>query len=280
MTKRLAVEKDGLGSATKDSIHYLFSARDPGTGRGLTTAELIADTSLIITAGSDTTSTALSATIFYLLHHPRQLDRVKSEIRTSFYSERDICDGNALKKLVYLRACINEALRLSPPLPSHLPREVLEDGLMIEDIYIPKGTIVGTSAYAIHHNEEYYQDPYEFRPERWIVGERLDPESDSYEVSTAESVAKAQSAFCAFSLGPYGCPGKNMAYLEITFALAILLFSYDIRLPIDPRVREPSGEGTPGDRHFGRRRRCEYQLIDQSLSMRDGPMVEFRARED
>lgn len=279
MTQRLTTEKNGTKSPVKDCIHYLFAARDPETGRGLTATELTADTSLLLTAGSDTTSTVLSATMFYLIHNPRQLDRVKSEIRASFTSKHGIRDGNSVNKLVYLRACIDESLRLSPPLPSHLPREVFNEDLVIDNIHIPKGTVVGTSSYAIHHAEEYYPDPYEFRPERWIVGERLDSETNPGEISTVDSVAKARSAFCPFSLGPFGCPGKNMAYLELTFALATLLFSYDIRRPLDPNSREPSGEGAHDNEHPGRRRQCEYQLIDQSLSGRDGPMVEFRARE-
>jgi hypothetical protein len=66
-----------------------------------------------------------------------------------------------------------------------------------------------------------------------------------------------------------------VAYLEIMLALSVLLFSYDIQLP--DVEKEPSGEGMSDDKHWGRRRVDEYQLVDQFLANRDGPMIQFRA---
>jgi len=79
----------------------------------------------------------------------------------------------------------------------------------------------------------------------------------------------------AFSLGPRGW---SIAYLDAMLALAMLLFLYDIRLPEDAGKREPSGEGRPNDKHWGRRRKDEYQLVEYFLSEREGPMVELKAR--
>jgi cytochrome P450 len=266
MEQRIAAEKDASKQTPKDFMHYLLNAKDPLTGKGLTTTELNSESSLLISAGSDTTSITISATLFYLLHYPVSLAKTTTEVRNTFASVNEIRGGKILNGLVYLRACIDEALRLSPPVPSHLPREVLPGGLTIDGHYFPKGTVVGTAPYAIHHCKEYFPEPFVFRPERWIMDDN------------PKSVATARAAFFSFSLGPRGCIGKSIAYIEATLALATLLFLYDIRLPEDTGKREPSGEGKLNNKHWGRRRKDEYQLAEYFLSEREGPMVEFKAR--
>jgi len=263
-------------SPCKDFTHYLLRARDPVTSAGLTTAELHADSALLMHAGSDTTSIAMSACIFDLLHNPPSLAALIHEIRSTFASTEAIRSGPALNSCTYLRACIDETLRLSPPVPSHLPREILPGGLTVNGHWLPPGTVVGTSPWAIHHNSEYFPDPFAFQPERWIIGD-----------SNAEAVAAARSAFCAFSLGSRGCVGKSVAYLEVSLALANLLWLYDISLgegdptgggaevaPAGWRGRTPEGESLPEER----RREDEYQLFDRFTADRDGPMVRFRNR--
>jgi cytochrome P450 len=272
MEERIAAERDTSKQTRKDFVHYLLHAKDPQTGQGFTTTELNSDASLLIAAGADTTSTTLSAALFYLLHYPAALARATNEARGAFTSVDEICGGTVLNGLLYLRACIDETMRLSPPVPAHLPREVLSGGLTIDGHYFPKGTVVGTAPYAIHHCQLYYPEPFVFRPERWIVDKKTEGGA------SAESVAIARAAFCPFSLGPRGCIGKSVAYLEVMLALANLLFLYDIRLPKDIGEKEPSGEGRPNHKHWGRRKKEEYQLVEYFGTEREGPMVEFRWR--
>lgn len=68
-------------------------------------------------------------------------------------------------------------------------------------MWLPEGTVVGVPHYAIHHNEKYYPQPFEFKPQRWIAG--------SEPGVTAESAEIGHAAFCAFSVGPRGCIGKG-----------------------------------------------------------------------
>ena len=145
-----------------------------------------------------------------------------------------------------------------------MPREVLPGGLQIEGHYFPAGTVIGTPHYAIHHNDAYYPEPFNFNPSRWIEGEG----------TTLESVQLAQSAFCPFSIGPRGCLGKAMAYAEMKLLLARTVWMYDIRLEKGSTM----GEGFPG-LGFGRSRRDEYQLYDWFAARADGPMVEFKLRQ-
>lgn len=222
-------------------------------------------THLYSIAGSDTSSTALSATFFYLTHNQQAYKTATREVRSIFNEVEEIHSGTALNSCIYLRACIDEAMRLSPPVGGLLPREVLAGGLSIDGHQVPEGTIVGTPHYTLHHNADYYPDPFKYSPERWIA--------DKVTGITEQDVERAHSAFCAFSIGPRGCIGKGMAYMELMITLGRTLIMYDMRLAAGERV----GEGSP-EFEWGRQRRDEFQLKDTFTAMKDGPMVEFRLR--
>ena len=209
--------------------------------------------------GSDTTSTAFAACFFYLLHNASCLERLSSEVRSSFADVEDIVLGPQLTSCRYLRACIDEAMRLAPPVPALLPREVLNGGMTIDGHYFQEGTVVGVPTYAIHRKADYFPDPLAYKPERWLI----DGQTDKPNV-TAESLALAQSAFCPFSIGSRGCIGKGVAYLELSIALARALFLYDMRLAQGQDV----GRGPDG----------QYELSDIFVARKNGPIVQFRAR--
>lgn len=275
--------KLGLDVDRKDFFYYLLNAKDPETGAGFSNAELWGESNLLIIAGSDTTATALAAAIFYLVHNPQKLAILATKVRTAFDTVEEIHIGPTLSSVTYLRACIDEAMRLSPSVPGLLPREVLAGGMEIDGHEIPAGTIVGVPHYALHHNPDYFQRPFDFQPERWLPG--------SGPSSTAQSVAVAQSAFCPFSIGPRGCIGKGesfnlsrqiydeadgllgMAYAELTTALARVVFMYDMRLAPGTTLGESSrGAGTEHTQQ------AEFELKDIFASMKNGPMVQFRSR--
>src|SRR4051794_8257949 len=66
--------------AKKDFFYYLLNAKDPETGEGLTIPELWGESNVLMIAGSDTTSTGLASTVFYLLHNPRSLEILQKEV--------------------------------------------------------------------------------------------------------------------------------------------------------------------------------------------------------
>jgi cytochrome P450 len=255
----------GANLKGKDLFSALLEAVDPVTGKRFTQGELISEAGLLIVGGSDTTVTAMSATIFYLLHNPATLARAQREVRNTFSSLEEIMMAKSLDGCRYLVACIDESLRLSPPVGSILPRQVLAGGLRVEGEYLPEGTDVGVPHYALHHNPAYYRDPFTVQPERWIgSGEGGFTEID---------VATAQTAFTAFGVGRTNCIGRHLAYQEILLVIGRLLFEYDMRLDSQSTL----GEGGPG-KGWGRHRKDEYQLMDRFVSMQDGPMVQFRVR--
>lgn len=261
------------GRVKSDNVFsHLCSANHPDTESALySLEELRCESSLLILAGSDTTSTCIAATIFYILYNAHVLSRVQKEVRSAFANVEDIRDGPLLNSCVYLRACIDESLRMSPPVGGLMPREVQKGGIAIDGEYFGEGVEVGTPSYAIHHRERYYPDAFTYNPSRWIASENggKSPEQQ------AQQLRLAKSAFNAWSVGNRNCVGRSMAYLEVSVVLARLLWSFDMRLSKD----NPIGGGGPSLGAM-RSRKGEYQLWDAFASNNYGPMAEFRPRSE
>lgn len=74
---------------------------------------------------------------YLLLKNPETLKKLREEVRQSFKSEDEIT-FNSTNNLPYLKACIDEALRLYPPTAGGLPRRVPEGGATIAGSYVPE----------------------------------------------------------------------------------------------------------------------------------------------
>ncbi|KAF3937911.1 hypothetical protein ABW19_dt0209692 [Dactylella cylindrospora] len=259
-----AKERTELGhGARKDFFYYLLNATDPETGEKLSMPELWSESNVLMVAGSDTTSTSLAATIFWLVRHPRALERLEKEIRSTFNDIEEIVSGATLNTCNYLKAVIDEAMRLSPAVPGGLPREVLNGGLTIDGKYIAAGVDVGTPIYSVHRIPDIYPHPEDFIPERWIEGEVI----PSVGAITKNDVDKARKAFCPFSIGPRGCIGKGLALMEMKITLARLLFEFEVRLPMEERLRKV-GEDEEGG----------WEMEDHFVGTKTGPVVELKRR--
>jgi cytochrome P450 len=260
--EKMKAEGKELSSNRKDTFHYLLNSKDPVTGKSFTTKQLQADSALIIAAGSDGVGLTVGACMFYLLTNPPVMARLTEEIRGNFNSVDEIRNPK-LGSLPYLHACIEETLRMNPPKPSSLPREVLKGGMNIDGHFIPKGITVGSPLYVIHHDPSVFPEPWSFRPERWIASNSNSP----------EMVSVAKAASIPFLIGPLNCIGKNMSYIALKLALAYVLFSNDIRIS-----GKLTGGGSKEQEEEERRRVGEYQMEDWILGFRDGPMVEVKVR--
>jgi cytochrome P450 len=257
------------GQVRKDFFHWLFKAVDPATGkRGYDLDELYAECELLTIAGSDTTSAVLSAVFFYLVRRPEIQEKLKEEIFSTFSSYNEIKSGSKLASCKYLTAFLQEAMRMTPPVSAEPSREVLPGGTVVDGHYIPEGLHVSTGLYCLSYNNEIYPEPFNFRPERWVV------DVDETKGSSAESVALAESGFCAFSTGSRGCVGKNLVWLEMRLVVAKTLWKFEIKG--DPTNKLGGGEpnGKPG-----RRMVDQYQTYDMFVSNRKGPMVQVKRRE-
>lgn len=273
VTKRLQLQEDQKKHPEKiqrhDMFHFLCEARDPNETESksspYTEQDLRSEANLLIVAGSDTTATSLCSFFFYLTRNARSYEKVVREIRATFETPEEIVGGSKLMSCRYLRACIDESMRMTPVGPSELPREVRPGGLVVDGEYIPAGVVVGTVPWVTVRNEEVYRDPAVFRPERWIPGEGV----------AEEEVTFIKTNFHPFSQGPSNCVGKNMAMLEMMVTLGRTLHRFDVRKAPDSRL----GEGAP-ELGWGRRDRHQFQVKDAFISVRNGPVVQFRRRLD
>ncbi|KAI0415028.1 cytochrome P450 [Xylaria grammica] len=227
---------------------------------GIQTSELWSEAVFFFPAAGDTATTAISALFFYLSRNRMAYEKLAKEIRGTFKQYEHIRGGQQLTGCRYLRACIDETLRISPPASGSLWREPYNDGapVVIDGHVIPPGTQVGVSAYALHHNEEYFTKPFDFDPDRWLVQDEV-------------ALSLMHSAFAPFSLGPRGCAGKSMAYLETGLVMAKTIWLFDFE--IAPGKLGTVGEGVPGRGERGRQ--GEFQLYDTFGSRHDGPYLVF-----
>ncbi|KAL8773643.1 MAG: hypothetical protein Q9209_001409 [Squamulea sp. 1 TL-2023] len=269
LSSRIAQEQDGgektsvPANVRKDIFHYLINAKDPETGGpGYTMEELRAETSLLVVAESDTTSTVVPATFFYMTRNPEMYDKLVKEIRTTFKDASEICAGPKLTSCRYLRAFIDEIMRMNPPVGSDLNRKVLAGGITVEGQFLPEGTNIGVSLYALHHNEATFPDSFKFQPQHWIAGEHTN-------VAPAHAAA-SESGFAPFSIGPRSCPGKYLAYLEMSITVAKVLYLYDVQAAKGSDL----GGGKP-DQIWGWQNKEQYQTWDVFVSIRYGPLVQF-----
>lgn len=260
-TQRAKERTQAGHGAKKDFFYYLLNAKDPETGNGLATQELWGESNVLMIAGTDTTSTGLTSTIFYLIRNPRAMAALKNEIRSSFSDVEDIVSGNKLNEMAYLKACIDEAMRLAPAVPGAMPREVLPGGIEVDGAYLPEGTDCGTPCYAIHRHPDYYKEPNSFVPERWIEGAMCQTDSQIW-VSSKDGVDIARRAFCPFSIGPRGCIGKSMALMELRLTVARMIYLFDIE------IADRTGEDSSGHLH----------MVDHFTSQKTGPNVIIKKR--
>lgn len=270
-------------SMPKDSAHDLYAVASgdvtPSGDKGLQDTDLWSEAAFFVMAGGMTVSTLMSAVFFYLTRHPDVYVRLATEIRTTFTSGRAITGGSQLSACKYLRAVIDETMRVAPPTTATPWREddvysatpPRSDGPWVVDGHvIPRGVAVGVSPYSVLHNEAYFPEPFAFRPERW-----LDAEDDKDGGFSKEARATMRRAFVPFALGDRACAGKAMAYLETSLTIAKTLWYFDFETA--PTSAGRVGGGTPGSTD-GRDRVDEYQLYDIFTADHDGPNVVLKPR--
>ncbi|KAF2822376.1 benzoate 4-monooxygenase cytochrome P450 [Ophiobolus disseminans] len=252
-------EEKRAESGRIDFLSHVVEAEDKKTSLRPTLPDLGTESLNMINAGADPFSGVLAGAFFYLVHNHDALRKASEEVRSTFSSPTEIVNGPQLNSCTYLYAVIEETLRRTAPVPSHLPRVVLGGGMMIDDQYFPASTVVGVPMYAIHHNPAYFPDPFSFTPERWL--------GNVPELS--------RRAFNPFSIGTRQCSGRTLAYMQLKLTLAHVLWRYDLREAPGEVGRGGGGKGMG----VGREREDEFQMWDALGFGRNGPMVEVRARE-
>ena len=120
---------------SSDRTDFLVKMVEPDSG--VSYEELLANASLLTNAGSETTSTLLATATYLLLKNTEKREIFQQELDRALKSPDQItCE--ATSSLPYIQACLDEALRLLPPLPSSLPRRTPAGGDFINGNWVPE----------------------------------------------------------------------------------------------------------------------------------------------
>ncbi|KAH6667786.1 cytochrome P450 [Halenospora varia] len=186
--------------------------------------EIVAEISIMMNAGSDTTAIAMNNAMCLLLANPACLTKLRAELDAVIDPSDVTIPYDKVRHLPYLHACLDEALRLYPPTTFGLPRRTPFEGAPILGDFIPGDTSVSISAYVAHRDPKVFPEPDEYRPERWL----------------GDDAKELQAAFIAFSTGARGCIGRNISYLEQTVLLASVVHRFEFALPHEGWVPDSS----------------------------------------
>lgn len=99
--------------------------------------EILATSNTLIVAGSETTATVLSATLYYVTSHPQVLNKLSEEIRSTFSSEQEITILS-VQDLHYTLAVLDESMRMYPAVPTGPPRLIAKGGDVILGQFVPE----------------------------------------------------------------------------------------------------------------------------------------------
>jgi len=187
---------------------------------GLTQEECEVESLLQILAGADSTATALRTTFLHILTSPPTYGKLREEIEAALEAgnvDYPVIKTSQAQTLPYLQACVKEGLRMFMPLHGLAGRvSPHPDGATINGVFIPPGTEVGMSTYAMNHRKDFYgPDADTFHPERWI-------ENDEETVKTFERYNEL-----VFGTGRSSCLGKGIALMELGKAIFELLRHFD-----------------------------------------------------
>lgn len=215
-------ERRRTGADGDDLLSLLLRARDEeGDGGGMTDRQLRDEAMTIFLAGHETTSVALTWTWYLLSEHPEAEARLHAELDEVLGERPPTVDD--LPRLPYTEMVLTESMRLYPP-AYVLGRTALED-LDLGGYLVPKGATMLTSQWVVHRDPRWFDEPLEFRPERWT------PEARA---------SLPRYAYFPFGAGPRICIGEPFAWMEGALLLAAIARRWRMRLvPGHPVATQP-----------------------------------------
>ncbi|XP_074294664.1 cytochrome P450 736A117-like [Silene latifolia] len=202
---------------TKDFVDVLLDVqRDNSAGFPVEREGIKALILEAFAAGTHKTSTVLEWAMTELLRNPRVMAELQKEVRNKAIRKQFITEDD-LENMSYLTAVIKETLRLHPPIPLLVPRESTSD-LKLNGYDISDKTMIIINAWAIHRDPITWEEPNEFRPERFL-NSSVDFKGQDFEL-------------IPFGAGRRLCPGIQFAMANNELVLANLVYNFDWSLPV------------------------------------------------
>jgi cytochrome P450 len=189
------------GEEVRDDVLTMLLAARHEDGLPMSDDELRDELMTLLVAGHETTASSLSWGFEQVIRLPEVLERLREEM--------DAGDDDA-----YLTATIQETLRRRPVLPTAAPR-LVKRPIEVGGWEYPPGVCLVPGTYLVHHDPEIYDDPYAFRPQRF-----LDSSPGTY-------------TWIPFGGGRRRCLGASFAMLEMQVVLRSVLAACDVS-PAEP----------------------------------------------
>ena len=209
-------------STFNDFLQLMLEAHDENQGsRGyLSNDETVTAITIIMLAGYDTTSNALSYTAYLLALNPIIQDYLIKEINDYYEVNPDSSLYDAAENIEYVNMVLCESLRMFPPVV-RIMRECKQTCAIIDDLIIEEGMDISLPIHLLHHNPEYWPNPDKFDPERF------NPNNErSYPAF----------AYLPFVEGPRNCIGKRFAMLVAKMTLVAILKDFQFKRSADTEV--------------------------------------------
>ncbi|XP_050320422.1 cytochrome P450 6a2-like [Bactrocera neohumeralis] len=193
----------------------LKNTKDSGGVQLMSIDELAAQVFVFFAAGFETSSSNMTYGLFELAKNHRVQDKLRAEIKMVLNKHNGELTYDAMKEMTYLDQVITETLRKYPALGAIT--RVSVDAYKVPDtnITLEKDTNIFIPAKEIHYDPDIYDNPNEFRPERF------DP---------AEMEKRHPQAFLGFGDGPRNCIGLRFGRMQVRVGLITVLKSYRFSL--------------------------------------------------
>nr|BAU59406.1 cytochrome P450 71AT96 [Fallopia sachalinensis] len=208
-------------SGQEDIVDVLLKLQREGSlGFDITTDHIKAILMNIIVGATETTTATVVWVMTELMRNPEAMKRLQEETRTFMMRKKTsdmMIKGEDFEKLVYLKAVVKETMRLHPAAPLLIPRETIGK-CVIEGYEIQEKTLVFVNAWAIGRDPEFWENPEEFTPERFLSDKAVDFRGQDFEL-------------IPFGSGRRICPGMQMGLAMVELALVNLIGLFDWALP-------------------------------------------------
>ena len=210
----------GATVSAPDLLGLMLDTAHPETGRRLDPVNIRRQIISFLMAGHETTASTLSFALYYLTKDRDVLARARAEVSALWGDDEDIQPTfEEVPKLRYLRAVLDEALRLWPTAPGY-QRAARTDTMLGGRHKMNKGDWVLVFLPVLHRDPQTWPDPERFDPDRFAPG--------------LAKIRPAQ-AYKPFGTGQRACIGRHFAMHEAVLTLALALHRFD--LTPDPNYR-------------------------------------------
>ena len=177
----------------------------------------------MFTGGTDTSSITIEWALAELVANPDKMEQLQDELTRVIGNTRSV-DISDLPDLPYLSSVIKETMRMHPVVPLLVPHKLTET-CELNGYEVLAGTEAYINMWAIGHDPNVWDDPWQFRPERFLGTNKISLNGGIFELAP-------------FSSGRRICPGLPLAVLSMEFILASLVHSFEWKASGKPNLKE------------------------------------------